>query len=177
MEAKRNRNIAMTFAWILLILVLATTFLVSGMLAKFATGGQSREMSRVAKFAVSGSGFTQTVNLGVTMKPGDQSAKSFTVTNNSEVTVEYTVTIRNTTNNLPLKLLVNGEEETNLVKFAEAEGYCYTATLAPNSTETNNFEFTLSWPVDTSKTPATNDIFYSGQLDNVAVTVSAAQID
>lgn len=173
MKAKRNRSIAMVFAWVLLILVLATSFLVDGTLARFTTGDRVKESARVAKFSIKGSGFSETINLSVTMNPGDMTEeKTFLISNNSEVSVLYTVTIRNTTNNLPLKLLVG----TEAIDFSDA-AYQYSSTLPPKSGSTaseNNFAFKLVWPA----TPASNrSTVYSGQLDNIAVTVSATQIN
>ena len=172
MERARHRNRAMTTAGLLLCLVLATTFLVCGMLARYTSTGAGRDVSRVAKFDVTGTGFTETIDLNVKMNPGDEGAKaksfSFLVTNNSEVAVEYTVTLRNTTNHLPVVLMVDGAAQAG---FATDEGYTYTATLAANGGAGSNFEFSLSWPA------AENDLAYSGQLDNIAVTVTATQVD
>ena len=54
MERARHRNRAMTTAGLLLCLVLATTFLVCGMLARYTSTGAGRDVSRVAKFDVTG---------------------------------------------------------------------------------------------------------------------------
>lgn len=174
MKVKRHRNKALSAAAILLCLVLVTTVLVSGVFARFSVGDSGTDSARVAAFAVSGTGFTQTVNLGVKMNPGDEADRakhfSFLVTNDSEVSVDYIVNIRNTTGNLPLVLNVQDASAADLAKFNTADGYTYRATLGANS-GARNFEFALSWPA------ADNDLVYSGQLDNIAVTVTAAQAD
>ncbi len=172
MERKRHRNTAMVAAGILLCLVLATTSLISGMLARFASSDTTGDLTRVAKFEVTGAGFTDTVNLGVTMDPGDESTGTLSVVNKSEVSVALEITLRNTTNNLPLALQVDGAAQTDLDKFS-TDGYTYTATLAPAGATgiEEELAFKLVWPA------AENDLAYSGMLDNIAVTVTATQVD
>ena len=171
MRRTGKRNMALSAAGILLCLVLVTTFLVSGLLAKFVSGDGSKGAARTAKFAVSGSGFSETVNLDVSMKPGEHEDRSFTVTNNSEVSVRYTLTLRNTTKNLPLQLKVGGTVQAD---FDTDAGYVYTSTMPPNDGSVHSLDISLVWP----DTPAENtDVVYSGQLDNIAVTVTAVQID
>ena len=160
----------MLAAGILLCLVLVSTALVSGMLARFASGDGASDSARVASFNVTGDGFTKTVNFDVTMGPGSvlgEGAKEFSVKNQSEVAVSYTVTIRNKTNNLPLTLTVGGAEQ---AAFTSDEGYTYTAELAPNGATANHI-FQIAWPAEQS------DPVFSGMLDNIAITVTATQID
>lgn len=168
MEKTRHRNTAFFTAILLLCLVLISTAIVSGMLARFTTGDSASDNSRVAKFVVTGTFFSETINLDAVMKPGDSQPRSFEITNSSEVSVEYAVKLRNTTKNLPLSLKIGTADQT--AAFNSADGYTYTATLAPNGAN-SNFAFELVWPA------TENDVSYSGKLDNIAVTVTATQID
>lgn len=170
MEKTRHRNTAFFTAILLLCLVLISTAIVSGMLARFTTGDSASDNSRVAKFVVTGTFFSETINLDAVMKPGDSQPRSFEITNSSEVSVEYTVKLRNTTKNLPLSLMIGSEKENKTTEFNSADGYTYSAPLAPNGAY-SNFSFELVWPDDK------DDVAYSGQLDNIAVTVTATQID
>lgn len=180
MEQTRKRNKAMLAAGLLLVLVLVTTSIVCGMLARFVVTDSGKDLSRVAKFEVTGSGFTETINIGVTMNPGDtknfSEGEAFVIRNKSEVSVKYTVTLKNTTQNLPLELKVNGADQT--AAFRSNDGYRYEVTLAPNSAN-QSFAFSLVWPTTTPSgvTPLYTDPAYSLQLDNISVTVTAEQVD
>jgi hypothetical protein len=156
----------MISAIVMLLLVLVTTSIVSGLLARYTTEDNTGSVSaRVATFKVSGTGFSETFNLGVKMNPGDKTDKTFQIKNDSEVTVAYTVKLVNTTKNLPLKIKVGSAAAVSL----DSE-YTYTNTLNPNGA-TSDFDFSLVWDkVD-------NDLVYSGMLDNVAVSVIATQVD
>ncbi len=182
MKKARCRNIAMYVAGVLLILTLVSTSIVSGLFAQYTSSDSGSDLARVAKFAVTGTGFSQTFNLQAKMKPGDvlnytetgdDHRGAFEISNQSEVTVQYTLTIRNTTNNLPLALKVklNGAEVDKSTEFTSADGYTYSTTLAPNGTAAEKCEFKIEWPA------ASNDLVYSGQLDNIAITVKAIQVD
>lgn len=183
MQRTGKINIALVMAILLLCLVLITTAIVSGFLAKFATSDSNNDTSRVAKFEITGSGFNKTLNLGVTMNPGDEHEYSnvgnggILIRNKSEVSVRCVVKLRNTTKNLPLNLMLkDGSDaytDNQTTAFNSPTGYEYTVDLAPNSEE-KAFPFKLTWP----NTPEANrNIIYSGMLDNIAVTVTATQID
>ena len=169
----RERNIPMMIAAILLCLTLVSMWLLSGIFARLAFSSDGDDRARAAHFNVTGSGFSQTIDITAVLDPGGSLSytgdDAFTIKNNSEVTVQYTLTIRNTTKNLPLTLTVNGEDETTA--FKSTTGYTYTAVLPPNQTEGTPFAFVIAWPA------AENDPVYSGQLDNIVVTVSAVQVD
>ena len=155
--AKTNapkRNVFLIAALILLCLTLLSISLMSGMFARYTTKTASNDTGRIAKFTVTGDGFTDAVTLSVKMNPGDSQNKTLSVSNGSEVAVRYTVSVKNTTNNLPL----------------EVTGTNLTGTLAPGAAS-QGVAFTLEWPSDK------NDAAYSGMLDNIVVTVTAVQVD
>lgn len=155
--AKTNapkRNVFLIAALILLCLTLVSMSLMSGMFARYTTKSASNDTGRIAKFRVTGNGFTDAVTFNVKMNPGDSQNKTLSVSNGSEVAVRYTVSVENTTNNLPL----------------EVTGTNLTGTLAPGA-DPADVTFNLEWPADK------NDAAYSGMLDNIVVTVTAVQVD
>ena len=155
--AKTNapkRNVFLIAALILLCLTLVSMSLMSGMFARYTTKSASNDTGRIAKFRVTGNGFTDAVTFNVKMNPGDSQKKTLSVVNDSEVAVRYTVTVENATDNLPLQVT----------------GTSLTGTLAPGAAPAD-VTFNLKWPADE------NDAAYSGMLDNIVVTVTAVQVD
>ena len=174
----RRRNVAMLAAGVLFLLVMVTTSIVTGMLARYATGDDSGDVARVAKFSVTGSGFSSALDISAVMEPGQTldytGGSALAVTNNSEVSVRCTITLRNTTRNLPLALKVGSSETDQTTGFNSNTGYSYTMDLAANQSTPGTFAFKIVWPT----TPAENrSPVYSGQLDNIRITVTAEQID
>ena len=155
--AKTNapkRNVFLIAALVLLCLTLVSISLMSGMFARYTTKTSTGDSGRIAQFKVTGDGFSDKVEFSVKMNPGDKETKDLSISNGSEVAVRYTVTVLNTTNNLPL----------------EVTGSNLTGTLAPGAAS-GNVAVTLEWPA------GENDVAYSGMLDNIVVTVTAVQVD
>ncbi len=169
------KNIPLAIAGVLLMLVLVTSCTVGGMLARYTSTNVWPNAAHTAVFDVAGDGFSQVINLQSPTKPGEVGGNgegySFLIRNKSEVAIEYRVTLKNTTNNLPLDLMVAGADESELDKFHSDEGYTFTKTIGPNDAEGSNFEFSICWPAEK------NDLKYSGMIDNISVTVAAEQVD
>ena len=98
----------MTLASVLLCLVLGSSYLVAGMLAKYTSGDSEDDSSRVAKFSffVSDVGDSHIVDLRGIEKPGDELTYSFSVNSNSEVSVSYDITLM-VNGSMPLTATVN----------------------------------------------------------------------
>lgn len=84
-------NIPMCAACVLLLLTMLSVHFTSGLYARYAATASGSDSARVAKFAVSGA--MDKGNVTLEYAPDASGAYVLTVTNGSEVTVEYDVTI------------------------------------------------------------------------------------
>jgi len=163
---KTKMNIPVCAAAVLLCLALVTTYFVSGLFARYAASGQGSDNARAAKFSVEGGGvFSQPVVADFT--PGDFIESEFSVQNNSEVAVEYTIEVTNVTKNLPLQLSMGKESSAPAV---QKNDITFTEQKLPGS-HTDNYTLRIEWP------EKNNDSTLMGKVDYILVTVTATQID
>ena len=88
----RKFNIPMCVALVLLLLTLVTTHLTSGLYARYTAAATHTASARVAKFQVDTTpGLT---DVTVDVAQDSTGAYTFTVTNNSEVAVRYSVIVK-----------------------------------------------------------------------------------
>ena len=141
-------------AAILLVLVLSSTSLLSGLYARYTTTSSAGDSARVAKFEVTQAGeLLQFFSL--TLSPGSQESKTVTVENKSEVTIAYTVTPTSRYNNLPVTFSTQSSTGDNI--------------LLPG--ERADFTFTVSWPESKHSTD------YCGMVDLIQLTMTATQVN
>lgn len=167
MKHKSRHNIPALTALILLCLVVISVAINAGFYAKYTTGTDNSAVTRIGTFEVTGDGFTDSINMSVTMKPGESASQSLDIFNTSEVAVKCYLTIRNRTCNLPLKLQFGDEAAASL---DDAQPVTREIVLEPHS-GTESFDFSFLWA------QADNDISYSGQLDVVSIDLAAVQMD
>lgn len=162
MEQKNKApvNWILRAAGVLLCLVLASTYLVCGLFARYTTSASGSDSARVAKFEVEG-GSVSSAMITASLVPGNTHECSLQIRNKSEVAVEYEVTVENITNNLPLTYDVPG---------MGMENGSFVATLEPNGASMT-YKLKIQWPED----HASPD--YAGMVDRLRVTVNATQID
>lgn len=144
--------------YILVASVLATGVTLSG----YVSSTMGNDQARVAKFEIVEPGY-QEVLVTADLVPGEQKSQVLEVQNKSEVAVEYTIAVKNTTNNLPLTFTVDGVGETG-------GEFSYTAVLQPNDSM-RSYTLQVIWPKEMSSPQ------YSGMVDLLKVTVSAVQKD
>ena len=159
-------NIPIRVAAVLLCLTLFSTYLVTGLLARYATSAQSSDHARVAKFSVQGSG-ALTESIEASIAPGKSADAALIIENNSEVAVEYTVTVTNETNNLPLRFRM---VKAGTSPAVNTSGSTFTSQQLPGS-HTDQYTLFIDWEA-TDNGPA-----LMGMVDYITVTVTAAQID
>ena len=163
---KTKINIPICAAAVLLCLALVTTYFVSGLFARYAASGQSSDNTRAAKFSIEGGGvFSQPVVADFT--PGSSIEKEFSVQNDSEVAVEYTIEVTNVTKNLPLQLSMGKKGS---VPAVQKNDITFTEQKLPGS-HTDNYTLRIEWP------EKDNDSTLMGKVDYIRVTVTATQID
>lgn len=89
---KKKMNIPMCVALVLLLLTLVTSHMTSGLYARYTTVNSISASARVAKFQVDTTpGLT---DVTVDVAQDSTGAYTFTVTNNSEVVVRYSVIVK-----------------------------------------------------------------------------------
>ena len=157
---KTKMNIPMYLAAILLCLTLFSFYLCGGLYARYTTSDSGEDAGRVARFDVSEDGAYFSKNLLIETAPG-RVEREIVVTNNSEVAVAYTVTIKNTTKNVPYSFSVDDSEP----MLNECSVTCY---LKPNSTE--RISIVAEWAEE-------GTLKYMGMVDLITLTISAQQVD
>ena len=157
---KTKMNIPMCLAAILLCLTLFSFYLCGGLYARYTTSDSGEDAARVARFDVSEDGAYFSENLLIETVPGSVE-REIVVTNNSEVAVAYTVTIKNTTKNIPYSFSIDGSEPMP----NECTVTCY---LKPNSTE--SISIVAEWAEEGA-------LKYMGMVDLITLTISAQQVD
>lgn len=147
---------------ILLCLVLMSFWLMCNMYAKYTSQASGSDSARVAKFNVTEAG-EATQQIKVDAWPGFKKEYQVSVTNNSEVAIDYTMDIKNKYENLPLKFQMLDENGTEITpKKAEI--------LAQDQTQ-HTYTLRISWPEDKK------DPDYAGKADVIEVTLNAVQKD
>lgn len=163
-NSKPKGNLLVRIAAVLLCLTLFSTYLVAGLFARYTTSGESSDDARVAKFSITGEG---ELAKGITAEvaPGETKEVPLKIKNDSEVAVEYTVTVTSVTKNLPLSFRIGktGTEPVN--------GTSFTDQLLPGS-DADNFSLYIDWNRNDD-----NPDQYMGMVDYITVTVTATQID
>jgi len=164
-KTKTKMNIPLCTAAVLLYLTVLSTCLVSGLFARYTTSAQSGDQARAAKFSITGEGsFGQTIEADLV--PGENKIVKLTIKNDSEVSVEYTITAVNETENLPLTLSLEKKGSSPAEKNTE-----FTVQQLPNNKSTDEYILHIEWPI------GKNDPDWMGMVDYITVTVTAAQID
>ncbi len=166
---KSQKNIPMRIAAVLLCLTLFSTYLVTGLFARYTTSAQGGDHARVAKFSFEGSGeLLQSIE--ASLFPGESQTATLIIENNSEVAVEYTVAVTNVTNNLPLSLRMEKIEASSTV---DINGTTFTVQQIPGN-HIDMYTLYIDWEATTDED---RDPDWMGKVDYIAVTVTAVQID
>lgn len=166
----RFQNWIIRTAGILLCLVLASTYLVCGLFARYTTSATGSDSARVAKFqiteaAVGGAADLSQV-ISAELTPGVPFVAKTEVSNDSEVAVHYEIKVENVSKNLPLNFkmtAVNTKVEGEVTTFSDA--------MDPAEKKTYSLEILWS-PDDHSEA-----LLGMGKADQIAITLSATQID
>ena len=159
--AKHNKstriNIPMCAACVLLCLTLLSIHLTSGLYAKYTATATGSDSARVAKFEVDVSG-QDLADITCTQSNTDSSTYTITITNTSEVAVQYKLSLLE-------PVLPNGVT----YSFAPETG-----TLAAGN---NSADSTLTFTVDWAEFTADNTGDSATETLNFTVNVHIEQID
>jgi hypothetical protein len=164
---------------VLLYLVLLSTWLLSGLSARFSTGATANDAARVAKFDVTESS-TMSRNFAVTMKPGAVSEDiTVQVQNSSETAVRYTIAFE-LNGNLPLTVAPktaagssgNTTENDAAASLSQESGKLIWKTKnAEMAGSKKEYTFQLQWPA------GSNNYQYAEGIESVTVEITAVQED
>ncbi len=176
-----KRNIPIRVAAVLFCLTLLSTYLVTGLFARYTSSAEGGDHARVAKFSIQGkltqdgATFKQSIEAG--LAPGDSNPATILIENNSEVAVEYTITVKNETNNLPLSFrMEKGSSSPDVTR----DGATFTAQQLPGD-HTDKYTLYIEWPKPEGdgkeQENREKELSRMGMVDHITVTVTAAQID
>lgn len=160
MRNQRHANIPMCLAGVLFCLTLISIHLTGGLYAKYTTRSEFEDLARVAKFEVTENQTRFQQELVVDMTPGTYTS-SITVDNQSEVAINYVVTVKNTTGNLPLKFQIGGAAVTS--------GEHISVNSIPVGGK-EDISMNIIWDQEGA-------LAYIGMVDMISITVEAVQID
>lgn len=158
---KTKINIPLNIACVLLCLTLFSFHLCSGLYARYTSMGSGEDSARVAKFDVSEEGEYFSEELLIEEAVPGSTERIITVENKGEVVVAYTVTIENTTQNIPYTFSVNDSTP----QKDKCSVVCY---LEPDST--NDIKIIATWSEEGA-------LKYIGMKDFIKITINADQVD
>ena len=157
-QSNQKTPLVFRLAGILFCAVLLSVSMMGGLYARYVSSGSGGDSARVAKFSVTdslaitkGGETVSSITEVLSLIPGESVVYTYSVTNDSEVAVLFTVTGERLYEELPLI-------------FSETE-----LTLAPG--ETGEAIFTVSW--DNSKLATS----FGNKMEMIEITVTASQID
>ncbi len=174
-KAVGKKNLIMRIACILLVMVMITTQLLCGIYARFTTESSGHDSTRVAEFNITHEGtIFDTVETAIT--PGVTQGVDLTITNKSEVAMEYTLTVKNVTGNIePLKFTLNTEEGsiTPVPTESHENGISINSARQIPGEHTDKYILNIIWePSDEEDALAR-----IGMVDYITISVTATQID
>ena len=153
MQTKKHNLIMLILMTVVILLTFVSASLVATTLAKYMSSKTDNNSSVVAKFNVSEAlenGGAEQV-LTVKLKPGESVTERVLVTNSGDVLIKYTITVINSTNNLPLEFIG------------------YTGTIAPGQADFV-CPITITWPKEK------NDPSFSGKVDMIKISIQVEQV-
>ena len=162
--------VLMRIVCVLQMLVLVSTSIVSGQLARYVTRATGTDSARVARFEVTQAG-TLMQSFSQSISPGEQFTRSVEVVNASEVAVDYIITVSNPENNLPLEFSAVDSNGDSLTLAVSGNTSTLTGFMPENDATPETFILTVKW-----KDGVTDDS-YAGKVDLIRITLTAAQAD
>lgn len=170
-------NIPICIAAVLFCLTLFSTYFVSGLYARYTSSGRNGGSARVAVFSVKGDGVLSKP-IAAELVPGEIVSRSLIIENDSEVAVEYTITITNVTENLPLmfRLIKSGtsSDESDEQDWVHKYESSFPQQIPCKSTE--NYTLEIKSELNGLDDPDI-DLDLIGRVDYITVTVTATQVD
>lgn len=170
MDIRKLNCILMRTAATLLLLVLVTTSMISGQLARYVTTATYEDSARVARFNIVEEG-KLSANMNTNIAPG-VSLEMISIKNYCEVAVEYTITVNNVYHNIPLTFEIwDDDSKQVLASSKDANSVLALTGIVGPTQQVKNLQLRIVWPWD-----GTN-LNYCGRVDLIQVTLDAVQVD
>ncbi len=171
-ERKSKSNILIYIVAALLCATLFSMHFVGGLYARYSTRSSGSDSARVAEFKITQEGtIFQEIKADVT--PGTTQTVGLTVTNKSEVVVDYTLKVTNVTGNIPslkFKLTpVGGAPQITTESYEN--GISINSVRRQPGSYTDNYTLAIVWD------KSANDLAYIGMVDYITVSVTVTQVD
>lgn len=181
-SGKKEKWILYTLV-VLLCLVLASFWLMCNIYARYSTQTSGSDGARVAKFDVTET--TQDLNqqIKAAVYPGFDQVYTVSVTNRSEVAIEYVMNVKNKYGNLPLKFQMldkDGAEITSDSTDAATQDYDLSKSAEISATDSDEhvYQLKISWPKNAEAGEADpQDPDFAGKVDVIDITLKAVQKD
>lgn len=182
LKSHAKRNIPICAAAVLFCLTLLSLYSVTGVFARYTTSVQTSDQARVARFSINSgflqdSGSTLSASIEANLTPGGEIPATIIIENKSEVAVEYTIAVKNATNNLPLSFRM---EKVGGSPNLSGTGTTFTAQQVPGSHD-DRYTLYIEWQKagDTEEDQKAKEaeLALMGMVDLITVTVTAAQVD
>lgn len=168
-------NILMCTVAALLCATLFSMHLVGGLYAKYTATASGSDSARVAAFSIKQEGtIFETIEADVT--PGTTQSAELTITNKSEVAMEYTLTVTNVTGNItPLQFKLVPEDGSAPVTIdSHANGVSISGARRIPGEYTDTYTLHIVWDPSANEE---DDLALIGMVDYITVSVTATQID
>ena len=173
---RNKKNIPMYAACILLCLVLITTYMTSGLYARYTAEGLGSDSARVATFDITNSDLRFSEKMRIDIAPAEDEVKEIAINNKSEVVVKYTLKVVNQTNNIPLQFKISpdgGSTFTDMIALKDQEGkptgeVISEGNLVPGASAV--LKIKIVWDKQGAEQ-------YMGMVDLVKIELKAEQID
>lgn len=168
-------DILMCVVAVLLCATLFSMHLVGGLYARYTTSISGSDSARVAAFSIKQEG-TIFQNIEAKVTPGTTQSVDLTITNDSEVAMEYTLTVTNVTGNLtPLKFKLAPADGTPSVTTESYEnGVSINSARQIPGKHTDKYNLSIVWEQSTNEE---DDLALMGMVDYITVSITATQID
>ena len=177
-SGQKEKWIIYTLA-VLLCLVLASSWLLCNIYARYSSEASGSDSARVAKFEVTETG-TLRSQIQDEFYPGFTKTYAVSVTNKSEVTIEYVMNVKNKYKNLPLQFQMldkNGNAITSDSTATQDYDLSERAEIPAEDAQEHTYQLEISWPIGTSEGENSQDPDYAGKVDVIEITLEAIQKD
>ena len=184
-SGKKEKWILYTLV-VLLCLVLASFWLMCNIYARYSTQTSGSDGARVAKFDVTENAQNFSQQIEATFYPGFEQTYTVSVTNHSEVAIEYVMNVKNKYGNLPLKFQMfqvldeNDKEITSDSTDVATQDYDLSKSAEISATDHDEhvYKLKISWPKNAEAGEAEpQDPDFAGKVDVIDITLKAVQKD
>lgn len=168
-------DILMCTVAVLLCATLFSMHLVGGLYARYTTSISGSDSARVAAFDITQEG-TIFKTFEAPVIPGTTQSAELTITNKSEVAMEYTLKVTNVTGNLtPLKFTLGPKDGAPAVTLKSHEnGVSISSANQIPGDHTDKYTLNVDWKPNVNEE---DDLALMGIVDYITVSVTATQID